>query len=74
MPRDHPAGYGPGDINLPADVSVDYDNVQYFQRYADPKFKIEYVILVSSQFGVNKINIYGFGRMQGMNYSETEKK
>jgi len=30
--------------------------------------------LVSSQFGVNKINIYGFGRMQGMDYSESEKK
>ncbi len=68
------AGDKAGDINLPADVSVDYDNVKYFQTYADPKFKLEYVILVSSQFGVNKINIYGFGRMQGMDYSETENK
>ena len=68
------AGDKPGDINLPADVSIDYDNVKYFQMYADPKFKLEYVILVSSQFGVNKINIYGFGRMQGMDYSETENK
>lgn len=68
------AGDKPSDINLPADISIDYNNVKFFQRYADPKFKLEYVILVTSQFGVNKINIFGFGRMQGMDYQETEKK
>lgn len=56
------------DINLPADISIDYKNVKLFQPYADPDFKLEYVLLVTSQFGVNKINIFGFGRMQGMEY------
>ena len=66
-------GNKPADINLPADVSIDYDNLKYFQSYAHPKFKLEYVILVTSQYGVNKINIFGFGRMEGMDYSEMEK-
>lgn len=66
-------GDKPADINLPADISIDYDNVKHFQSYADPKFKLEYVILVTSQYGANKINVFGFGRMQGMDYSETEK-
>jgi len=68
------AGDKPADINLPAGVSIDYNNVNLFQSYAHPKFKLEYVLLVTSQYGVNKINIFGFGRMQGMDYSETEKK
>ena len=62
------AGDKPADINLPADISIDYDNVKLFQPYAHPKFKLEYVLLVTSQYGVNKINVFGFGRMQGMEY------
>ena len=62
------AGDKPADINLPADISIDYDSVKLFQPYAHPKFKLEYVLLVTSQYGVNKINVFGFGRMQGMEY------
>ena len=68
------AGDQPADINLPADISIDYSSVKFFQKYAHPNFKLEYVLLVSSQFGVNKINIFGFGHMQGMDYSETDNK
>jgi sugar lactone lactonase YvrE len=63
------AGDDPENINLPTQVVIDYDNVDYFQRYADPKFRIEYVILVASQFGASKVNVYGFGRMEGMDYA-----
>lgn len=63
----------PGDkaegLNLPAGVTIDYDNVEYFRRYADPKFTIEYLVLVASQFGPNKVDVFGFGRMRGMDYS-----
>ncbi len=62
-------GDDPDNINLPTQVVVDYDNVRYFQRYADPKFRLEYVILVASQFGASKVNVYGFGRMEGMDYA-----
>jgi len=62
------AGNDPENINLPTQVAIDYDNVQYFQSYAAPGFKIEYVILVASQYGASKVNAYGFGRMEGMDY------
>ena len=62
----------PGDrrsnINLPTKVVIDYNNVALFQQYAAPEFQIEYVILVASQFGVNKVNVYGFGKMRGLDY------
>ena len=62
-------------INLPTDVTIDYDNIKYFSKYADPKFKIEYIILVASQFGQSKVNVFGFGKMEGYDYSnETENR
>jgi DNA-binding beta-propeller fold protein YncE len=63
----------PGDkaegLNLPAGVTIDYDNVGLFQRYAGSGFQIEYVILVASQFGPNKVDVFGFGKMRGMDYA-----
>lgn len=55
-------------LNLPAGVRLDYDNVAQFARYADPNFKVEYLVLVVSQFGPNKVDVYGFGRMTGVDY------
>lgn len=59
----------PGDdrdsINLPTAIAIDYDNVDAFRRYAAPGFDIEYVVLVASQFGVNKVVAYGFGTYHG---------
>ena len=57
------AGDGPGNINLPTVVKIDYDNVEYFRKYAAPGFEIEYIVLVASQFGPNKVSVYGFGAM-----------
>lgn len=61
-------GGSPDNINLPADIEIDYENTHLFQGYAHPDFKLEYIILVSSQFGINKVNVFGFGRMKGMDY------
>ncbi len=67
---------GPGasreNINLPTALVIDYENVPLFQQYADPKFKLEYVILVASQFGVSKVNVFGYGKMEGMDYTIKE--
>ena len=57
-------------LNLPAGVTVDYDNIAAFRRFADPKFSIDYLILVASQFGPNKVDIFAFGKMKDMDYSE----
>ena len=67
------SGSLPGHLFLPADVSIDYDNIEYFQQYADPKFKIEHLIIVTSQFGDRLVNIYGFGTEEGRTYP-TEKE
>ena len=50
---------GPGDMWLPAKVIVDYDNLKYFQKYVDPHFRLNYLVIVSNQYGPDKINVYG---------------
>ena len=62
------AGKKGGDLYLPAQVAVDYENVPFFQKYADPSFEIEYLILVTSQFGDRFVNVFGFGKERGKSY------
>jgi sugar lactone lactonase YvrE len=49
-----------GDLHLPAAVKVDYDNIGLFQAKVAPGYQCQYLILVTSQVGPNKVNIYGF--------------
>lgn len=60
--------FGPGvekhNINLPAAISIDYDNLEYFKKYMAPKFKAEYLLFVTSNFGRNKVNVYAYGSYQ----------
>jgi DNA-binding beta-propeller fold protein YncE len=58
-------GNGPGNLYLPAGIAIDYDNVAYFQKFADPDFKLEYLVYVTSMFGGNKVSVYGFGHWIG---------
>jgi YVTN family beta-propeller protein len=55
-------GNEPGMMNLPAKIVLDYDNVELFQQYAVEGADIEFLVLVSNQYGLNKISVYGFGR------------
>jgi DNA-binding beta-propeller fold protein YncE len=57
-----PGDSGPGGLYLPAGLTIDYDNVDLFQKYAAPGFKLEYLILVTNQVGPNKVSVYGFLR------------
>jgi sugar lactone lactonase YvrE len=67
------AGSAEGELQLPAKVTVDYENLAYFRRFAAPGFEVEYVALVTSQFGDRLVNVYGYGRQQGRAYpSEAE--
>jgi sugar lactone lactonase YvrE len=54
-------GNKPGMMNLPATIVVDYDNVEFFQKYAVQGARIEFLVLVSNQYGPNKVSVYGFG-------------
>ena len=55
------SGNEPGMMNLPAKIVLDYDNVELFRKYAVPGAEIEFLVLVSNQYGPNKISVYGFG-------------
>jgi hypothetical protein len=48
-------------VPLPAGVTVDYDNLSYFQRFAAPGFTLEYLIFVTNQTGGQKVSVFGFG-------------
>ena len=56
----HPGLSAHGQLVLPAGVTVDYDDVNYFKKYVAPGYQCEYLILVTSQFGDNKVSVYGF--------------
>lgn len=50
----------PGHMWLPADVTLAYSVNSYFEKYVEPRFKLEYVIFVSNQYGPDKVGVYGF--------------
>jgi len=68
-----PGDDSPG-LNLPAGMAIDYDNVALFRKLADPKFAIEHLILVVSQFGPNQVDVFGFGKMNGAEYPSEEER
>lgn len=54
-------GNEPGMMNMPTSIVLDYDNVELFKQYAVEGADIEFLVLVSNQYGPNKISVYGFG-------------
>ena len=67
------AGTKPGNLYLPAKIAIDYDNISYFQQYADPRFEIEAILTVTSQFGNQMVNVYALGREKGKKYPTEEE-
>ncbi len=61
-------GQGLDGLNLPTALRIDYESASLFRQRAAPDFEIEYVILVVSQFGPNKVDVFGFGRRRGIVY------
>ena len=57
-----------GSLNVPAGIAVTNQSLDFYQQFAAPGFELEQVILVVNQFGRYKINIYGLGKMQGIDY------
>lgn len=49
-----------GLLVLPATIAIDYDNVELFEDLVAPGHELEYLILVTSQYGPSKVNVYGF--------------
>jgi DNA-binding beta-propeller fold protein YncE len=53
-------GFQPGEMYLPAKIKIDYDNVALFADRVASGHELEYLILVTNQYGPNKISVYGF--------------
>jgi hypothetical protein len=70
------AGNRPGMMYMPATVIIDYENVDLFRKYAVEGAKLEFLVIVTNQFGPHKISIYGFGSfpLQENFIEETKKR
>lgn len=55
------AGNSPGKMNLPATVTLDYDNVELFQEYAAKGAQLEFLAIITNQYGPHKVSVFGFG-------------
>lgn len=49
-----------GDMWLPADVAISTDGLEYFNKYIDEAYNLEYLIFVTNQYGPDKLSVYGF--------------
>jgi DNA-binding beta-propeller fold protein YncE len=58
----YPEGKRPGALYLPAGLAIDYENVDAFQKYVAPGYRIDFLIFVVNQVGPNKVGVYGFLR------------
>ena len=60
------AGGHPGSMYLPAGICVDDDpqNLALFQQFVHPAFQAERLVLVTNQFGNNKVAAYALGRLK----------
>lgn len=69
-------GYGPhtGSMYLPSSLHVDYENVEFFNKYVDKDFKVKYLVLVGNLLGDKKVNVYGFGEWIGAPFPVVERK
>jgi len=56
-------GGHPGAMYLPAGICVHEGDLDLFQQYIHPAFQAQRLILVTNQFGDNKIAIYAFGQL-----------
>ena len=53
-------GYeGPGDMYLPARAEVDTLNMRYFEGRVLPGYELRYLILVTNQYGPDRLAVYG---------------
>lgn len=51
----------PASLVLPAGIAIDYSLKDYFSGLVSPDFEVEYLVLVTSQYGDRKLSVFGFG-------------
>ena len=50
-----------GALDLPAGIAVTTEDLDYFQKLAEPDFKLDEVVFVANQMGDSMVSIYGLG-------------
>jgi len=50
-----------GALNLPTGIAVTNDNLDFFQKLAEPDFVVEEIVFVANQMGDSLISVYGLG-------------
>lgn len=58
------AGGHPGAMELPAGICVYQGDIDLFKKYMHPAFKAERLIVVTNQFGLNKVSVYALGQLR----------
>ena len=66
------AGRLPGELYLPAKVAIDYENIDFFRGFAAPGFEIEYLVVVTNQFGDHMVSVFAYGKAKGEKYPTDE--
>ncbi|MCH7719377.1 MAG: hypothetical protein IH988_00100 [Planctomycetes bacterium] len=62
-------GDAPGATNLAADICIDTGPLERYAAWIPTDFDPSYVLLVTSQLGAGRVNIYAFGQMRAGNPS-----
>lgn len=57
-------GTHPGSMNLPAGLAVHEADLDLFDRYIHPAFEAQRLVLVTNQFGNQKVSVYAVGRLK----------
>jgi len=57
-------GSHPGAMYLPAGICVHEGDLDIFAKYIHPAFEAQRLIIVTNQFGLNKISVYAFGHLK----------
>ncbi len=66
-------GMEPGDMYLPNGIYIDYNNIEYFKKYADKNFDLQYLVYVGNTWGPIRFNVYGFGSWTGPPLTEDKQ-
>lgn len=57
-------GSHPGAMFLPAGITIHYGDMDLFKPYIHPDFEAQYLVLVTNQFGDDKVSVYAFGHLK----------
>jgi sugar lactone lactonase YvrE len=57
-------GEFPGAMSLPAGVAVHDSDIEHFEEWIHPAFEATRLVVVTNQFGVNKVSVYALGQLR----------